>query len=433
LCGTIKRVALQREVYWYTLHKSTPQPLSASLTVDVAVVGGGMAGLTVAQEAQRRGFSVAVLEQDVCGGGASGKSSGFITPDSELELTDLIRRFGPARAHHLWELVTEGVEHIRTTIEHYQLTCDYQQQASFFVANSRRDFSIVTAEHESRRTLGYESQLIEKSQLPAVIGSSAYWGGVLYSGTFGMNSYLYCQQLKEKLRTSGVRIHEHTSITRYAPHTLTTATGHTVTSQHLVFCGDHFLPRLGLLTQQIYHAQTFLAITAPLSEQECRRLFPERALMVWDTDLIYHYFRLTGDRRLLIGAAQLLYTYWPRRLNPPRSVIKNIYSYLRHKFPWLRAELTYIWPGLIGVSQDFVPLAGERVGQPGVYYIAAAAGLPWAATLGRYIVQKICDGRNDFDAAFSAERRYPLPKSLGSLLPTPVRFALSHGIVKYFR
>jgi glycine/D-amino acid oxidase-like deaminating enzyme len=58
-------------------------------------VGGGIAGLSAAQWLSEMAstLSVCLLEAETCGAGASGRSSGFITPDSELELKDLVRRF----------------------------------------------------------------------------------------------------------------------------------------------------------------------------------------------------------------------------------------------------------------------------------------------------------------------------------------------------
>ena len=90
---------IKDQVYWYAMREPLkPRPLSEDIQVDVAIVGGGMAGLMAAQEASRRGASVAVVEAEYCGAGASGKSSGFITPDSELELSDLVANYGPTCA-----------------------------------------------------------------------------------------------------------------------------------------------------------------------------------------------------------------------------------------------------------------------------------------------------------------------------------------------
>ena len=55
--------------------------------------------------------------------------------------------------------------------------------------------------------------------------------------------------------------------------------------------------------------QTFLGISQPLKPDQIKQIFPANPMMVWDTDLVYNYFRLTGDNRLLIGGGDVLYTY----------------------------------------------------------------------------------------------------------------------------
>jgi gamma-glutamylputrescine oxidase len=89
-------------VFWY-LNKPTITPLRQSLETDVVVVGGGMAGLTAAQAFAEKGARVVLLEKNFCGAGASGKSSGFITPNSELSLNDLATIYGLEVAHKLWK------------------------------------------------------------------------------------------------------------------------------------------------------------------------------------------------------------------------------------------------------------------------------------------------------------------------------------------
>ena len=66
-----------------------------------------------------------------------------------------------------------------------------------------------------------------------------------------------------------------------------------------------------------------------------------------------------------------------------------------------------------------------------VHFAAGAAGLPWAAALGRYLAEKALDGRNDFDAQLTVHRRFPIGPQLQAVLGTPFSFAISHGILKF--
>jgi gamma-glutamylputrescine oxidase len=174
---------MDQSVYWYGGETPQAEPLRGAVRSEVVVVGGGMAGLTCAQT-----LAVTVVERAFCAAGASGKTSGFITPDSELELSDLVSNYGERRGQALWEFAKSGVERIRRTIEELGIDCDYQVQDSLFVARTARAFrKVIEAEHRTHSSLGYRSTLYDRESLAAIVGSRAYHGGIRYAGTFGMN------------------------------------------------------------------------------------------------------------------------------------------------------------------------------------------------------------------------------------------------------
>src|SRR6476469_2090810 len=85
--------------------------LSFDLDVDIAVVGAGLAGLTVAREAAQLGASVAVLEGRHVGWNASGHQLGTVMPGYGLAIRDLIARVGFEDSRELWALSKEGAEY----------------------------------------------------------------------------------------------------------------------------------------------------------------------------------------------------------------------------------------------------------------------------------------------------------------------------------
>src|ERR1700724_1086325 len=89
--------------------------LSFDLDVDIAIVGAGLAGLTVALEAARLGASVAVLEGRHVGWNASGHQLGTVMPGYGLPIGDLIARIGFEDSRELWALSREGAEFVRAT------------------------------------------------------------------------------------------------------------------------------------------------------------------------------------------------------------------------------------------------------------------------------------------------------------------------------
>ncbi|HEY7862135.1 MAG TPA: FAD-binding oxidoreductase, partial [Thermoanaerobaculia bacterium] len=89
--------------YWQERTPVSPlSQLSGRATCDALVIGGGITGLTAAGLLRDAGADVVLLEASLCGSGATGKSSGFITPDSELQVDQLVRRFGAEKAGRIW-------------------------------------------------------------------------------------------------------------------------------------------------------------------------------------------------------------------------------------------------------------------------------------------------------------------------------------------
>jgi glycine/D-amino acid oxidase-like deaminating enzyme len=105
-------------------------------------------------------------------------------------------------------------------------------------------------------------------------------------------------------------------------------------------------------------------------------------------------------------------------------------AYLRTRFPWLTVPMDCTWPGLIGVSKDFVPITDRGSPCPSVGYVAASAGLPWAAALGRRMAALIL-GEAGPAPALGPARDYPLPGVLAWIVGKPGVFALSHAWVKH--
>ncbi len=440
LCGMLysMNTPIKKEVYWYA--KKLPEKttsLNENMSADVVVVGGGVAGLSVADRFSRAGKQVILLERQFVGAGASGKSSGMIVQDSELGLAGLIDHCGPEDARLLWEFVCGGIGIIRENITQHKIDCDYQEQDYVFLADNRFGLRKVKREYDARTLLGYESEWHDKKTIHRIIGSPGYIGALRYPGTFAINSYLYARAMRDVLLKHGVKIFEKTNVTSFDATGVEIDEGaHRITAQHVIICVDRFLPNLKQFKKDVYHVGTYLTISKPLSEKDMKLLFPHGNFIVADSEMIYHYFRITGDRRLLLGGGDYVTTYAHTPSKKPEHIIPRLTHYIQQKFPQLTVEIEYVWPGMLGVSKDLVPIAGQDKNVPSVYYVTTATGLAWAAGLGNYIAEKILEGRSDYDVVFSPYRRFPFDPLLRTVQPvitTPMTFGISHSFVQYLR
>ncbi|HKT21396.1 MAG TPA: FAD-dependent oxidoreductase, partial [Nitrososphaerales archaeon] len=123
--------------WWYTTLIGTRNPIQPPLrgdrNCDALVVGGGAAGLAAAARLAESGKKVILVERNICGGSSTGKSAGFLTPDSELELSQLMRRFGKQGAKDLWDVPVKGVDLMLSRIKGGGIDCDLQKQDSLYL------------------------------------------------------------------------------------------------------------------------------------------------------------------------------------------------------------------------------------------------------------------------------------------------------------
>ncbi len=421
----VKITEPNNQVYWYK-QDSTLKPLQGDMKCDVVVIGGGMSGLSAAQAFCKLGLSVILLEKNYCGSGATGKSTGFITPDSEIPLDDFEKTYGFENAKRMWELGNSGVEFIRDNIKKFDINCLYQELDSVVLANSERAYNkMIVGEHETRLRFGYPTTLYNNQEVKSIIGSDNYYGGIRYGGTFGINAYLYCEAMKSNLIDMGVKIFEDAPAIEIGQNVVKTRNG-SVSCEYIIMCCDYAAPELGKLTYDIYHMQNFVVLSEPLTPSEMSRVFPGGGIMAWDTDLLFNYFRPTLDNRIVVGGVGLLYAYSKYPKHRSKMMYKKLTNYFYSKFPDIKVNFEYMWPGMLGMSKDIFPIAGRDPKQKNLYYVAAVAGLPWAAALGNYSAEHLINGATEFDHYFSPQRDYFIGEFGQKILGTKLSFALSN-------
>lgn len=426
--------------WWYTtllnVDKNTKfqKPLVDTIETDYLVVGGGMAGLHAALTLVKAGKKVVLLEKNICGGSSTGKSAGFLTPDSELELAQLERRYGKNQARELWKVASDGIEQIVYTIKKYKIVCDFHKQDSLFLGIGKSGIDDVESEAEARKKLGFTYKVYSKKDLNQVIGGNQYRSGIRYSDTYAINPLLYAQGVKKVLLKKGVKIFESTEVKRITGQVAKTHLG-SVYAKKIVVCIDKITDEFSTLASESYHAQTFLSVSEPLSEKEVKKLFPNQNLLCWDSKLVYSYFRLTGDNRILLGGGTALTTFAPNDITTP-EIINGIISDFKKKFPQLEnLQFIQYWPGRIDTTKDLMPIIDTEKGNKNNMYVIGCVGLPWAAFSGMFAAKRLLNPKykENFSLFFSAKRNYLIPKFAQKILGKMITFSLNNLYSKYFQ
>src|SRR5262245_8162851 len=162
--------------------------LAVELDIDVCVIGAGLAGLTLAYEVARRGWSVVVLETKSVAWNASGRNTGFVLPGYSAELQTVIDRVGLDHAKKLWALSQAGVEYVRTAVAETAMPgADLTEGAWLHVSKTDR-VDDMAARHDLLQTEFNETV----EAWPAVrvresLNSTAYFDALYYPRAFSIN------------------------------------------------------------------------------------------------------------------------------------------------------------------------------------------------------------------------------------------------------
>ena len=396
-------------------------PLHADLDCDVAVVGGGLAGLSAAIELAGRGFKVVLLEAREIGAGASGRNGGQVIAGLACDPATIEQQLGLPAARQIWDMTLEAVRLMGARRERFQIDCDWQAGHLSVAIGARKAAQLQAWQQRMQQVYGYDTRWIGATELPDWIASARYRSGLFDARGGHLHPLKYSRGLARAASGLGVQMHEHSAVTRIEPGATTrlrTATG-SVRAAHVLLAGNVYLAGLApALARRIMPVATFIVATQPLGAALAHSLIPSQAA-VCDTNFVLDYFRPTPDHRLLYGGGVSYSTAAPPRL------AQSMHARICRTFPQLRATaIDFSWGGFVDISMNRAPDFGRLadVGGPpsarNIYYLQGFSGHGLALTglAGRLVAEAIAGTAERFDT-FARIRHRPFPG--GRWLRTP--------------
>ena len=411
--------------YAETAVRDTRYPaLQDDADCDVAIVGGGLAGLSAAIELADRGFSVRLLEAHEVGFGASGRNGGQAIHGLACDPATIESQLGLDEARRIFRMSIEALDLIRERCRRFAIDCDWRDGYLGVATSAAKAREMLdSAEHLERR-YAYPMQRIGQAELPQWIASPRYQAAVHDPRSGHLHPLKYTLGLARAAAGLGVTIHEGTMVTSLTTGdrpVLHTAGGR-VTARQVLLAGNVYLQGVAPQIQhRIMPVGTYVVASEPLGEALARQLIPCNAA-VCDNNFVLDYFRMSADWRLLYGG----------RVSYSSATPMNLADSLRKRmvetFPPLAAKkVSHAWGGFVDISMNRAPDFGRLSGAPQVYYLQGFSGHGLALTglAGRVVAEAMAGDANRFDT-FARIQHRPFPG--GSLLRTP---ALVLGMAWY--
>ena len=364
-------------------------PLQGAAQAQVAIIGGGFAGLHTALGLAERGMrDVVLLEREQVGFGASGRNGGFVFAGYSLGEQSLLDQRGQENARALFNMTTQAVARIRQHVARYDIACDLVDEGVIW-ANWFRDPAVLR-QRQALLAQHYDVswEWLAQEQLRERIHTTRYYDGLYERDALHLHPLNFAIGLAGAASAQGVRIHENTDVWRLRRDgtrwRIDTAQGSLQADHVVLSCGGYLAGLHRPVDRAILPIATYVMVTEPLGERLTDVLRTRSA--VYDSRFAFDYYRPLADGRLLWGGRISV------RDRSPHAVQRVLLSDLARVFPSLKdARIDYAWSGLMSYARHQMPQVGTQ-----------GDGLWWAQAFGGHGLAPTC-AAGDLLAAAIAE------------------------------
>ncbi|HEV2141296.1 MAG TPA: FAD-dependent oxidoreductase [Candidatus Dormibacteraeota bacterium] len=354
----------------------TCPPLDHDRNADVVIVGGGFTGLWTAYSltARNPNLGIVVLEQDICGGGPSGRNGGFASGWWD-ELHGLVTLYGREPAVRACRAISASISAIGEFCDRNGIDAWFRRGGYMFAITAAAHERLCEEMVQLARTVGEPEELRELSveEVRARCASPAFRGGAFMRDGAQVQPARLARGLRRVLLERGVTIHEGTPVSRLEGTNAITPKGN-VKASHAVLAVNAWGIGWPQLNRRLVAWSSYIVLTAPAPERLAEIGWTGGEL-ISDFRTSLRYFRTTPDGRIAFGggggrarrSVDAMFTSDVRAVNETADGFRLMFP------SFADVPIEDAWGGPIDVSPTHLPTFG-KLDAGNVYYAAGYTG-----------------------------------------------------------
>lgn len=336
---------------WGDVTKTSFPILHSDISCTWLIIGGGIAGLSVAHYLLEAGESdIVIIEKNTIGSGSTGYSAGMLVYEPEQAPWSLyIKKYGRKLAKTYIDSQLEALSLVQTIIKKEKISCDFEKEYYLDLANSKPELLEVLKNSQARKELAQQTVTVQKEQLSEGLQSAGYIHAEKIFNEVSVNPLKFARGFANVLKNRGVRIYEKTQLLHSKKGVVTTSSG-TITYGQTFSC-------LGTsdTASDIKKYVTSICVTRKLTRTELKNIgLTEKTMFIDDYKNSFFYGKVTADRRILFGYGDVLLTT-NKVPNPYRPHIKQITQFTKKHFP-IALPFTHAWSAAYALSKKDIPV-----------------------------------------------------------------------------
>lgn len=360
--------------YWTdSVDTAALYPLRENLETDIVIVGGGLAGLSVAYCLTQQGKNVVLVEDGFIGSGETGRTTAHLVTALDDRYYDLENVFGEERTKLIAESHIEAINFVQRTIEKEKIECGFERVNGYLFRHPSDKEDALKRELEAATRAGIAIEEISKA--PGLLNNQK---ALCFYNQAEFHPLKYLNGLCDAIVKKGGKIFTGTHASQINSEGITTSDGFTVKAQHIVVATNSPVNNLFTMFERQYAYRTYVIGALIKKDVLPKALWWDTGDKEQDSKVPpYHYVRVhpyNSESDLLICGGEDHPTGDTSKTHVPEV---NRYALLEN---WVRnffpiGEVVYRWSGQVIEPMDGLAFIGRNpFDKDNVYIVTGDSG-----------------------------------------------------------